>query len=185
MALNANKLDRLVRIWDPAIDRERSEIDRYIDTRDMKYLRFLEGQEPRVFVLRNPGSTIVMEYLMSAQHEGQRYNRAFRASCVAIERFEGEDGIVRPSWSPEATREADGRQRDVHAVFDLWNAREIEQLEAAEIAEIGHWCWERCFLPRGIVARYSLPRTSLQILALITLQSVERARSLAGPGKPE
>jgi hypothetical protein len=72
-----------VRLDDPAIDRENSDLDAYAKSRDLKHLKFTDGAKPVIFKIRQPVSAYVFDVLDRLTGSG-RYAAAFVACCHEI-----------------------------------------------------------------------------------------------------
>lgn len=98
-----------VSIFDPAIDLERSKVRRFVRTRDMQHLVFLDPQTPdgaggvvgppEVFVLRSLKTRYAHDVIQAHPDETQRRRLAFQACVVRVRGWRMDD---RDEWVPEA-----------------------------------------------------------------------------------
>lgn len=72
-----------VRLDDPAIDKDASDLEAYAKTRDVKHLKFLDGQRPVIFKVRQPSAVFTLDVLARLSGSG-RVMYAFQACCHEI-----------------------------------------------------------------------------------------------------
>lgn len=59
--INPKTLTKIVSISDEAIDREKSDMVKYLETYEIEHLKFTEGEVPTYFVIGNLGSTEIIQ----------------------------------------------------------------------------------------------------------------------------
>jgi|APGre2960657404_1045060.scaffolds.fasta_scaffold197971_2 hypothetical protein len=74
---------------DPAIDLEKTDVLKYMTTRDLVDLAFIEGQQPDVFVLDRLSSNMMMNLSDRQQSRDIKAVIAFTAGCHRIELNDG------------------------------------------------------------------------------------------------
>lgn len=160
--------------FDPAIDKKATSQDAIVALarkRDMSGLRFIPGDQPTVFTLREIPHTLWESFVEDAPNEAVKFARAFRAGVVRVENVYQNDGARIASWTGSGTHESKGAQLQILTEDDL------ERFSPAERQEIGAAAYWHSFLPRRIVSGFQLPLTSLSILRLAEFQGAESSHT--------
>ena len=185
--IDDSKLKPFVCSWDPALDRDAFDHAKHFGDglregdRDYAALRFLPGLQPAVYWLRELDTRIVNRVVLTAPTTEERRERAFRASVVRVENIEIDGQVVRRFETRRVT-DGDRNGLKLSEAFELFSEDEGNLFDPATQQEIGEVARRRAFLPRGIAPRYSLPRTSLETLAVTASLRAERAESTPAAG---
>ncbi|MGE0400842.1 MAG: hypothetical protein AB7T06_29295 [Kofleriaceae bacterium] len=166
--------DSLVRVaccLDPAIDWQRSNMERYVEQRDPSLLAELPGKQIAWCLLR-PLTVATFATVDAAPPGASKLVSAFRWSVVAIENW-APDGALRPTHEYERLDTV------------VWGDTELQRVASRFgmqfIIEIGQYAYERAMLGNewsGSV-RFTLPLSSTNALALIEHLHAERQKKLA------
>lgn len=157
--MNEDKILRVVSVFDPAIDHERTSdatLTEYLKSRDYDQIKgcMKPGEKPQVYLLKPIPHRLFARHVQASQTESERCLCAFECALHGIENFRKEDG-TRVYWQPpnRVNPDAVGLTEEE---FELFSQHEIE--------EVGAVAWFRHFLPRWTVGGYRLPPTCLAVL---------------------
>lgn len=155
---------KVVTPFDPAIDDEKSNVAMYAQTRDLKYLTFLPGQQPTYFYVRRLPNSKALAIRQHATSEDFAAGMAFAAGVVQVDNLRTEGGTI-PTWKPSFLA-SDGK-------IDQMTQEEIDSVNFAldEIIDIGSVVYQRANLRVGRPVYYALPQLSVEGLAKKTLSS--------------
>jgi len=175
---------RAVCVMDDAIDRGRSKVAVYAETRDLAHLAFEDGLPPLVFVLR-PLSVVEFASCDSLPSAETALLRAFMISCQGIEGLglAHGGGLVRSAglaWHP-TTRVDDGMGGTRLVVSDAEVNMLGRELGADWLYEMGSVAYDRARLGKrlgGGAVSYTLPRSSALELSRIAHRLAERLEEM-------
>lgn len=141
---------KLVSTLDPALDLTVAEMLAYNRERDFATLRFVPGEKPTIFHVREVPHGMWEQYVAAGDSAHERFKRAFAAGVERVENMVQPDGVSLPSWAPSFRHP---RLKDVTMMSD----EECNLFSPAEREEIGSVVYQHSFLPRRIAASYQLP----------------------------
>jgi hypothetical protein len=176
--MHSTKEFRTVCSSDPAIDLHKSNLDRYVVTRDLAHLVFHPGKHPVYYVLKRPPTNLVVSFIEAGLDEKTRHIRAFMCSTVGWQYLPDGDGIQRdlaghPGWVEK--RQESG----------CMTTEELNLFHPEDVLEIGAIAYQRCFLRRGREVLYTAPPTSADALQRVLSHHVAvRAASSLSSEEP-
>lgn len=152
----------VVCIFDPAIDQDNSDINKYGVTREFSLLKFKETEKPQIYHVRRIPQSKVLNFMHHSVDVQRRL--AFMSGVVRVENLHTDDGQV-IDWFPAWTHD--------HTKPEIMTNDEVDQMHFPidEIDEIGGVARNRAFLRRGRPVLYDPPDTSVQGLARLRLSS--------------
>ena len=169
---------QVIRVYDPAIDRDASDLSQFALERDPSHLVYTEGAQPVVFHCRR----LTLNERRDARNKAtdcDRYEAAFVRGLVKVERLPvGEDGETR-EWR---RAERGGKQVPI-------TDSELEQLFAeVDVQEVGMVIWVKStlFFHRGSRGYYPLLPMSRDALTgtLFHLAEQKSASGTSGENRP-
>lgn len=169
---------KVVSTLDPALDMTSSEVFIYGRDRDFTQLRFLPGEKPTVFHVREVPHGLWEPYVASAESISERYKRAFAAGVERVDNLMQPDGVALQSWSPSFRHP---RLKGVVMMTD----EECNLFSPAEREEIGYVVYQHSFLQRRIAVAYQLPPLFLELLVARRFRPVESSQSTAADQSSE
>lgn len=146
-AISATRPVRVCCPFDPSIDHDKSNLDRYFFERDERWIVEAEGKRVCWFHLRRLTRKRVLEIDQAATSEKQALILAFRESVVRVDNLPMPDGTVEETWLPAwSTCDPSTVKRRV------LNDEEIELFTREEIYDIGQVAWVISNLRPGMQA---------------------------------
>lgn len=137
---------KLVSVLDPALDLTVPELVAYQRERDFATLRFLPGEKPTVFYVREVPHGLWESFVAAGDSEVERFRRAFAAGVEKVENLMQADGVALATWEPKSRLE----RLKVTVLSD----EECHLFSPQEREEIGAVVYQHSFLPRKIAAVY-------------------------------
>jgi len=158
--------------FDPGIDQERSNLDRYFFDRDPKHIAEAEGKRVCWFHVRRLTRKRILEIDQNATSEKHGLLLAFRESVARVDNLPMPDGSIAETWLP-AWATQDTAQIKRRSLSD----DELELFTREEVYDIGQVAWVISNLRPGTPA-YCVPLdTSVHAM-------VATRRRLAGESQP-
>lgn len=161
--------------WDAAIDlgAEGTNLERFIETRDMDALAFKPSLKPTRFYLRPLSNEHGVQLLGQTNNHMRRFS-AFRAALVRVEDLRDES-FSSPTFVPSIKLTED----DVSRRFALLSDAEMALFDLATVMEIGEVALGRAFLPKGSAGGFVLPPTSVRLLTVMKDLYAAMTRSIS------
>lgn len=163
--------------FDEAIDAENSDRQRFRETLDMRWLKFLPGDQPTVYHCRRLTSSEMREVARNPD-DVTRYSSAFALGVTRV------DAMRIPVGEGEAlTFDRRNWVKTIPSEKHL-NDKALNEFDFAEIQEVGGAIWGRCHLGKGRPAAWPLPATSQHAIAALVSHRAERMRRSAANSPP-
>jgi hypothetical protein len=153
---------RTVSITDPHIDRRKSNLRKFVETRDASHLTFKGDAKKAVwYTLRYIPRGLHVTYISEAKSLPQKWSRAFAVGVVKVDNLETQDGRKVLEWKPQEVIEtATGK-------LSVVSEDELDLFDGQTMNEIGKVADDYSFLPRPEKGSFALPHTSPSISELI------------------
>lgn len=176
----------VVSVLDPALDRERMDVERYAETREASLIVAKPGMTPVIFRVA-PLTASQFAHLDSDQNVGRKVIAAFSFAVQEIRNWPHVGVSTRPDLTVPNGRGGEMR---------IWNDDAIEQvrreMSLAVIYEIGFFAYERSLISGnawgGAWLRYTLPQSSRDVLDRMqrhAAASIRIARAMQTSAPPE
>lgn len=134
----------------------------YWNTREFKVLKFKPGSHPLVFHVTEVPNDYWANYVMAADTDTERAERAFRCSVVRVENMPQDDGVRVGDWTPP----------NINGKHKPMSESDAVKFSPAERLEIGGVAFTHSFLPRRIDACFRPHALLVEALAHTTLRLV-------------
>lgn len=152
--------------FDPAIDLEACNVEKYMNTRDMSSLVYLAGQQPTIFTVRRLPVSRSISIRSTAHSDAQARSLAFMAAVVRVQNIRTDAGVM-PSWEPGWKRPGSTAQHESMTVAELDEGLFAED----EIMDVGEVVLQRANLRNGRPALFPPLPSSAHALALRIISS--------------
>lgn len=163
---------KVVSVLDPALDLTVAEAVKYHHERNFDTLRFLPGEKPTVFHVREVPHGLWESFVGACNTERERFYRAFAAGVERVENLVQTDGVALPTWAPSQRLP---RLKDVVIMSD----EECHLFSPAEREEIGSVVYQHSFLHRKIAVDYRLPASLEELLPRRQFRHAEQSQQAA------
>lgn len=154
----------VVRVYDDAIDVLKCDLGKYMATRDVSSLAYLDGVLPVIYRCRVL-TRAEWRHIHSLSHDADKYEHAFRCCVMSVDNLHWPDGTQR-TW----VRPDDGSGKPKPIPDDIVDAYFSE----ADIQEVGHVVWARSFFGKRQQQFYLLLDTSQYALRARAFHRAER-----------
>ena len=159
----SNKPTELVCIIDPAVDKSKTDIKKYIDTRDLKHVVLKEGKEPARFFARRLSTRVFNQVVEGATTDVLKFQLAFQFGVSEIRNLtivdESENASVLSRYMPDG-------EGNVNTGFPShYTDEQIDKISPAVVREIGSLIYYASFLGMTSGEHYDLPPSLHSILA--------------------
>jgi hypothetical protein len=151
---------RVVSTSDPAIDRDRTDFEKYTVSRDLSYVVNKRDKQPAIYHVRRIPRRLVLKYILEAHDPVTQRLRAFECGVVRVERpYEDDGSQSKADFAPQWT---DSKSDKLQIMSD----EEVERFPAEDVLEIGEVAFQHAFLRPGSDSYYEVSRTVRSLLLL-------------------
>jgi hypothetical protein len=156
----------IISVLDPAIDKSRTDLKKYIVERDVSCLVLKGAMEPTRYFVRHLGTKLFNSVIDAATSDALKWQLAFQFGVVEVQNLDG-----RQRYVPEGEPNPNGGI-PVHLTDD-----QLEDFAPAVIQEIGQIVYQSAFLGRGSTVSFRLLPSLLSHLTAAVVRDAEQAQS--------